>query len=112
MLNKLVAAIIKQEESAGLIEVAIVDDRQIKKLNKKFRKKDKPTDVLAFPYGGGEPIIGDVIISRPITLRNAKKYGVTYQQELKRLVIHGVLHVLGYDHGKEMSHAEKIYEKL
>lgn len=81
----------------------------MRELNKKFRQKDKPTDVLSFNYDG--KLLGDVIISRETTRRNAARYGVSYGDEVKRLVIHGTLHVLGYDHGRAMSDAEKIYSK-
>ena len=93
----------------------MVNDRRIRQLNRKFRSKDKPTDVLAFPYNelvGPEKLLGDVIISRETTRRNVKRFKVSYQVELKRLVIHGVLHVLGYDHGKRMSYAEKVYSQF
>ena len=114
MFEQLVKKIVKAEKAAGQIDVSLVNDRVIRKLNRDFRKKDKPTDVLAFPYGKDElsaGVIGDVIISRDTARRNARRYGASYQQEMKRLVIHGVLHVLGYDHGKEMSHAEKTYSQ-
>ncbi|MCU0641314.1 MAG: rRNA maturation RNase YbeY [Candidatus Margulisbacteria bacterium] len=111
MYRELVRRIVKGEKNRGRIDVTIVDDRTIHRLNKRFRHKDKPTDVLAFNYDAG-PVLGDVIISRPTTERNAKRFGVTYRQELKRLVIHGALHVLGYDHGRRMSRAEKVYAQL
>jgi probable rRNA maturation factor len=111
MHRELVRRIVKGEKAKGRIDVTLVDDRTIRKLNKKFRRRDQPTDVLSFAYGEG-PVLGDVIISRTTTARNARKYGVSCRSELKRLVIHGALHVLGYDHGRKMSHAEKIYAEL
>ena len=111
MLDNLVKKIIKREKRTGRIDVSLVNDRLIHQLNWKFRKKDRPTDVLSFAYPG-EGILGDVIISRETTRRNAQKYGVSYGQEVKRLVIHGTLHVLGYDHGRKMSHAEEVCAKL
>lgn len=114
MFSKLVKGILKKEKVMGRIEVSLVDDQKIKALNTRFRKKNKATDVLAFPYGkalAGEDIIGDVIISRDTARKNAKKWGVGYRQELKRLVVHGTLHILGYRHGKEMRHAEEIYSQ-
>ncbi len=115
MFDELVKHILRAEKAAGSIDVNLVGDRRIRQLNKTFRKKDKPTDVLAFPYKepiGPGKLLGDVIISRETTRRNAKRFKVSYQAELKRLVIHGVLHVLGYDHGKRMNYAEKIYSQL
>ena len=90
--------------------MSFVNDGQIRELNKKFRHKDKPTDVLSFNYDG--KLLGDVIISRETTRRNAQRYGVTYGDEVKRLVIHGALHILGYDHGRRMRHAEEIYSQF
>jgi probable rRNA maturation factor len=110
MFEALIKKIIRGEKKKGEIDLSFVADKKIHELNKKFRKKDKPTDVLSFNYDG--KILGDVIISRETTRRNAKKYGVTYNDEVKRLVIHGTLHVLGYDHGRRMKHAEEIYSKF
>lgn len=110
MLEKLVRRIIKEEGLKGKVDVSLVDDDEIKELNRKFRKKDRPTDVLAFPYKG-EKLLGDVIISRDTARRNASRFGVPLGREIRRLVVHGVLHVLGYDHGRKMSHAEEIYAK-
>jgi len=111
VLEMLVRRIIKEEGLKGKVDVSLVDDDEIKKLNRKFRKKDRPTDVLAFSYDG-DKLLGDVIISRETARRNARRFGVPLGSEMKRLVVHGVLHVLGYDHGRKMSHAEKIYAKF
>jgi probable rRNA maturation factor len=114
VFNELVKKIIRAEKASGIIDVSLVNDEQIKVLNQKYRKKNRPTDVLAFPYGkseGKNAIIGDVIISLPTARRNARRFGVGPKTELKRLIIHGTLHVLGYDHGKRMSNAEKIYSQ-
>ena len=101
---------IRGEKKKGSIDLSFVGDKKMRELNKKFRQKDQPTDVLSFNYDG--KLLGDVIISRETTRRNAARYGVTYADEVKRLVIHGALHVLGYDHGRKMRHAEEIYSKL
>ena len=110
-MKALVNKILKAEKAEGQVDVSFVNDAEMQELNRRYRKKDKPTDVLAFPYGEGG-ILGDVIISKDTARRNAKKFGVSYNSEVKRLIVHGVLHVLGYDHGKEMSGAEKIYQKF
>lgn len=109
--KRLVKAVLEKEKADGMVDVNMVNDAKIQELNKKFRKKDKPTDVLAFTYGGSG-ILGDVIISRDTARKNARNFGIAYREEIKRLVIHGVLHVLGYEHGRKMSHAEKTYQKL
>lgn len=110
MFNKLVKTILQREKRSGQVDVSLVDDQVIWKLNQRFRGKNRPTDVLAFSYGS-DGMLGDVIISSETARKNARSFGVSYRQELKRLVVHGVLHVLGYDHGKRMSYAEKIYQK-
>ncbi len=83
----------KKEKS---FSVLLTDNQEIKKLNKKYRNGDYPTDVLAFPYGEkSSSYIGDIVIS----LHKAKEQAITYKEELKnelaRLVIHGILHLLG-----------------
>ncbi len=95
MFERLVKKIIKREKFAGRIDVTLVSGAKMRALNRRYRKIDKSTDVLSFSYGE-DGVMGDVFIA----------------EKDKRLVIHGVLHVLGYDHGRKMSHAEKIYEKL
>lgn len=110
MFEKLIKKIVLKEKRKGKIDLSFVDDKTIRGLNKKFRRKDKPTDVLSFSYDG-DKILGDVIISRATAERNAEKFGAAYKAEVKRLVIHGALHVLGYDHGRAMSRAEKIYSQ-
>jgi probable rRNA maturation factor len=111
MFDKLVKQILKRERAKGKVNIVLMNDLEIHKLNKKYRKKDKPTDVLSFKMGE-EGIIGDIAISTETTKKNAKSYGVTYKEELKRLVIHGVLHLLDYEHSEEMRDAEEIYQKL
>ena len=87
------------------LSILITDDREIHALNAEYRGKDKPTDVLSFALrenGGvcGTEILGDLVISLPTARRQAREYGVTAQEELLRLLIHGTLHLLGYDHEK------------
>ena len=106
--DALIKKILRQEKKKGEINLILIDDPEIRWLNRKFRKKDKATDVLAFPMGE-EGILGDIAISTETTKRNAKKYGVTYSEELKRLVVHGVFHLLGYDHGPKMRKKEAKY---
>ena len=103
--------ILKKEGIKGTIDFVLVNDHEIRQLNKKFRGKDKATDVLAFPMEE-DGILGDIAISTATTKRNAKRYGVSYKSELKRLFIHGVLHLAGYKHGREMRSAEKTYQKF
>jgi probable rRNA maturation factor len=79
---------------SGEVAVLITGNRQIRQLNRRFRKKDKPTDVLSFPREDG----GDIAISAQIASANARRYGHAPADELKVLILHGMLHLAGYDH--------------
>lgn len=95
------------------LSVVFINDAKMRDINFEFRKKDKPTDVLSFPQyspreisGKARPkdvggtYLGDLVISTETTLRQAKEFGVTVREELLRLIVHGVLHLCGYDHEK------------
>jgi len=79
---------------SGEVAVLITDSRGLRSLNRRFRKKDKATDVLSFPRETG----GDIAISAQIAARNAFRHGHDTCDELKILVLHGMLHLAGYDH--------------
>lgn len=111
MFEKLIREILKREKAKGKVNLKLVSDQEIRRLNREFRSKDKTTDVLAFPFNE-EGVLGDIAISRESARRNAKKFGVSFKEELKRLVIHGVLHLLDYKHGKRMKNAEEVYQKF
>lgn len=97
------------------MSVVFTTDAKIRIINKEFRKKDKATDVLSFPQftraelRSKQPalgdILGDLVISEETTIAQAQRFGVTVSEEMIRLVVHGILHLLGYDHEK-VSHAE------
>lgn len=80
-----------------LVSVALVSEKEIKFLNKNYRGKDKVTDVLAFPFKD-EEILGEVLICYSQAKRQAKQFGFSLHQEIVILVIHGLLHLLGFDH--------------
>jgi rRNA maturation RNase YbeY len=100
-------------EPDSALSISLVDDSEIAELNREHRGKDKPTDVLSFPlYEAGEQalapstnsgqgperLLGDVVISIDTARRQAADYDAPLQNELYRLLIHGILHVLGHDH--------------
>lgn len=93
-------------ERGSSLSVSLVDDAAIRVLNREHRGKDKPTDVLSFPLyepgaGGAnipERMLGDVVISIETARRQAADYDAPVQNEVYRLLIHGILHVLGHDH--------------
>ncbi|NLJ84737.1 MAG: rRNA maturation RNase YbeY [Halanaerobiaceae bacterium] len=82
--------------SQGEISIALVDNEQIRDLNKMYRGIDEPTDVLSFPMD--DEIWGDIIISTDKVISQAEEYGHSLERELGFLVVHGILHLLGYDH--------------
>ena len=85
---------------AGQVNVRITSSREMRRLNREFRGKDKPTDVLSFPadQNGKVKLAGDIAISFEIAQENAKALGHPVQTELKILLLHGLLHLAGYDH--------------
>lgn len=88
-------------EGDAAISLTLVDDAAIRLLNREHRGKDSPTDVLSFPMealAGGERLLGDVVISVETARRQAAGYDAPLQRELYRLLIHGLLHLLGHDH--------------
>lgn len=95
-----ILSLLKQERTE--LSVALVGDREIEKLNRKYRNQPKPTDVLSFPadniFAGRERLLGDVVISVDKAKEQAKAGGWTLNEEIDRLLIHGILHLLGYDH--------------
>ena len=87
------------ELSDSELSLLFTDDNEIHRLNAEWRGKDKPTDVLSFP-SGEEETLGDVVISVPTMKRQAREYKVRPAEECLRLLIHGTLHLIGYDHEK------------
>jgi rRNA maturation RNase YbeY len=85
----------------GDVTVVLTSDRAIRKLNREYRGKDRATDVLSFDIGdglaAGEPF-GDVVISVETARRQAREYAAPLQTEMVRLLVHGTLHLCGYDH--------------
>jgi len=83
------------------VSVFLTDDKTIQELNKTYRNKDKPTDVLSFPINekvGDWLLLGEIVISVDTAKRQASSLGHSLQEELKRLLVHGFVHLLGYDH--------------
>jgi probable rRNA maturation factor len=105
------------------LTIGLIGDAEMQKLNAKFRRKDYPTDVLSFPVEpdlpGAARLLGDVIISVDKARRQAKEKGRSLEAEIVTLLIHGVAHLLGYDHERSAQDArimarleKKIYRAL
>ena len=94
------------------VTVVLVDDRRIRTLNRRFRGRDRVTDVLAFPMGHTDPdtgrrVLGEIYVARGRARRQGRAYGTGYYGEVRRLVVHGLLHLLGLGHGD----MEPLYER-
>ena len=106
----------------GTFVVRFTSDREIRRLNRDFRGRDGVTDVLSFP--GGEAVVlpaedtssgvhlGDVVVSVPAACRQAREHGHGVECEIRRLVLHGVLHCLGYDHEEDDGTMERLEASL
>jgi probable rRNA maturation factor len=98
--------------SPAEISILLLDDAQITALNRKYLSRNYPTDVLSFPMAGGPypdinpQLLGDVVISVETAFKQAHESDCSLQEELACLLIHGILHLLGYDH--ERSAAERM----
>ena len=82
-------------------------DARMRRLNRDFRRQDRTTDVLAFPAAGGA-LLGDIVVSVPYAARQARKRGEPRAREIERLLVHGYLHLLGYDHETDTGEMEAL----
>jgi probable rRNA maturation factor len=84
----------------GTVNVLVTGSAELRSLNRRFRAKDQPTDVLSFPPGPSfvNGVAGDIAISADIARQNARRLGHSAADEIKILTLHGVLHLVGYDH--------------
>ena len=93
-LRRVVRETLKREGRGGEVSIVLTDNEYIKELNRKYRSVARATDVLAFPMD--EEILGDIVISVEKAKQQAPIYRESIENEVARLVIHGVLHLLGY----------------
>ena len=109
-LKRVAARILKLlKKDKAELSVALIGNGEMRKLNARYRKKDYPTDVLSFPAAAGMPgglqLLGDMIISVEKAKEQAKEYGRSLDEEMTTLLIHGILHLLGYDHERSAKDA-------
>lgn len=91
----------------------LADDARLKQLNLGFRGKNKPTDVLSFPaYENAEGIAGDLAISLETARRQADEHGHSLEEEVRILMLHGILHLAGYDHETDQGEMRAIEAEL
>jgi probable rRNA maturation factor len=99
------------------LSLVITDDHQIQELNKTYRGIDKPTNVLAFPMQEGRftqitpGLLGDVVISCDTAQKEANDAKITLEERMSQLLIHGILHLMGFDHEKGQFDAQKMEDK-
>ncbi|MFU8798032.1 MAG: rRNA maturation RNase YbeY [Gammaproteobacteria bacterium] len=86
---------------SGEITVRIVDKRESEALNRQYRKKEGPTNILSFPFAYPDICLGDLIICAPLVAEEAMAQHKTFEAHFVHLIIHGTLHLLGYDHGTD-----------
>ncbi len=104
-------------EAKSELSLELIGDARIRRLNREYRKQDRITDVLAFPMREGivprgrcpqTSMLGDVVISLPTAIRQAQKAGRSIDVELAALLVHGVLHLCGYDHERGPGEAARM----
>jgi probable rRNA maturation factor len=101
-------------ESSAELTVSLVDDAEMHRLNREYRGKDRPTDVLAFAMRegrrapGDDTVLGDVVISLDTAAQQAQRRRTSTADEVRTLLIHGVLHLLGYDHERSSAEARRM----
>lgn len=102
-------------EAAAELGILLVGDQRMRSLNRHYRGKDRTTDVLAFamreaPYASAG-LLGDVVIALPTALRQAKEGGRSLDEELTVLLVHGILHLCGYDHERSEQEARRMQRR-
>lgn len=101
-MKKIAQAVLlpENEEKFSDLSIVLVEPEKIREINKKYRKKDEPTDVLSFPD------LKEIYICPLVIRRQAKMLKIPFRDELTRVVAHGILHLLGFDHLKKKEAAE------
>lgn len=124
-LKKIVKEVLEGEKIKKEIELslALIGPGRMRKINKRYRGKNRTTDVLAFPeskillekfkIGPAKKIqgLGEIVICQREVKKNAKRFSSTFEKELARVLIHGILHLLGYDHEKNEQEAKKMKQR-
>jgi len=113
--------VLKQEKRQGDVSIVFVDAKKMQSLNKKYRGENKVTDVLSFSQGSivseffnlpnGYFELGEIIVCLTKVKKNAQEFKSDFEKELGWVIIHGILHILGYDHEKSEKQAERMREK-
>jgi probable rRNA maturation factor len=98
------------------LHVAFVGLNEMREINRRFLNRDYPTDVLSFSYGGepsdGSPLLGEILVAPASAEKNARRYRVSLDKEIKRLLVHGILHLSGYNHEDDGGTMSGLQAKL
>jgi probable rRNA maturation factor len=111
ILERAALAVLAHQSTDGDLSIVLTDDRQLHELNREYLDIDAPTDVLSFPASETDPetarrYLGDILISVPRAAKQAQTAGHTLEAEVQLLIIHGTLHLLGYDHAGDEEKAQ------
>ena len=104
-------ASVAPSRARGTVTIAIVPDTRVRALNRRYRRKDKSTDVLSFP-AEERGFLGDIVIASGVARRQANAAGHSLQTELRVLALHGLLHLLGYDHERDDGRMARLERRL
>lgn len=111
-LERFLAEACRASGLRGTVIVLITNSRQLRSLNRRFRGKDKATDVLSFPATLVDGLAGDIAVSADIAARNARALGHSVSDEIRILMLHGVLHLAGYDHERDRGEMARKEQRL
>lgn len=117
LVKSVLKKVFEIDHKDGEVSVLLWDDEGIRKLNKEYRGIDRPTDVLSFALNDGDfpdphpDVWGDIVISVERAAQQAEESGRTTHEEIVRLLIHGALHLIGFDHEGSQRDAEKMMKK-
>jgi probable rRNA maturation factor len=104
-------SLVAPARARGSVAVAVVADSRVRALNRRYRRRDRSTDVLSFP-SGARGHLGDIVIAAGVARRQAREAGHALQTELRVLALHGLLHLLGYDHERDGGRMARVEQRL
>ncbi len=103
-------------DDASTLSVVFVHARKMRELNDKYLGRDYATDVLSFSYDGaiveGQPFLGEIMIAPEVAAVHAARFGTTPEKEIRKLLVHGILHLLGYNHETDRGRMSRLQNRL
>jgi probable rRNA maturation factor len=104
--------VVAPARARGAVTIALVGDAAMRRLNRRFAGNDRATDVLSFPSDAVDGALGDIAIATGVARRQARDVGHRYAEELRVLALHGLLHLLGYDHHGDDGSMARVESRL